>query len=156
MIWEQLNVDLMMTQAVVGDQIDLLIEMGDRFVAGGYCKPMFTEAVIHRERLYPTGIQLERIGVAIPHADSEFVIKEAVGFAILEEPVCFQQMGGTPDEEPLAVSMVIMLASMGRDHIDLLQCIVSLLQDNVVLDRLLKATEENEMIQIIKKWEEHQ
>lgn len=154
MIWEQLDPSLIMINTMAGNQNEILREMSDRFIERGYCKPTFTEALIQREGLYPTGIQLERIGVAIPHADSEHVLKEAVGFSILDKSVDFHEMGGDKDGETLGVSLVIMLATMGRDHIDLLQCIVALLQNDSVLDQILNASQEKDIIQIIKKWEE--
>jgi PTS system galactitol-specific IIA component len=58
--------------------------------------------------VYPTGLQARMAGVAIPHTDTDHVLKPAIAIATLAEPVTFQMMA-TPDEK-VQVEIVIMLA----------------------------------------------
>lgn len=153
MIWEQLDESLIFINLEKQGKEELLKEMAQSFVTNDYCNESFVEAVIAREAVYPTGIKLEKMGVAIPHADAKHVIKDGVGFAILREPVAFLQMGGSEGDDPADVRLVIMLATKGRDHIGLLQKTMQLLQNEAILEEIMKVQKEVELIEIIKKWE---
>ena len=46
-----------------------------------------------RESVYPTGLPVGEINVAIPHTDPEHVNNAAICLGILEKPVTFNVMG---------------------------------------------------------------
>ena len=78
-----------------------MTENGD--VVDGYAA-----ACEEREQLYPTGLQLETTGVALPHADSHYVKRSAIAVATLLEPVTFRKMGDPAQD--VSVRAVFMLA----------------------------------------------
>lgn len=75
MIWKELNDNLIFHNLKVSDNIEVLQLMGDAMIQEGYGEEGFTEAVLKREKDYPTGLDVDGIGVAIPHTDAEHVKK---------------------------------------------------------------------------------
>jgi PTS system galactitol-specific IIA component len=61
-----------------------------------YVQDEYCQAVLERERTYPTGLATE-IPVAIPHTDSKYCNIPAIAVAILESPLLFGAMGGGDD-----------------------------------------------------------
>lgn len=55
-------------------------------------KDSYIDGITKRESEYPTGLEVNGIGFAIPHTDSEHVIQSQVCFASLEEPIIFSDM----------------------------------------------------------------
>lgn len=76
--------------------------------AGGYVKPSFRQAVIEREKIFPTGLPTQPVGIAIPHTDAEHVNSGAIAVGILKEPVVFSEMGNP--ESNVEVFIITMLA----------------------------------------------
>ena len=67
-----------------------------------------------REMIHPTGLPTKPFCIAFPHADAEGVHKSALGVAVLQQFVKFQNMAD-PDEE-LEVSLVFMLANSNPEE----------------------------------------
>lgn len=87
---------------------EIIRKLGGLLFENGFVKDTYTQAVLDREVVYPTGLQARMAGVAIPHTDTDHVLKPAIAIATLAEPVTFQMMA-TPDEK-VQVEIVIMLA----------------------------------------------
>jgi len=66
------------------DRAAVIRELGRRLLQQGYVKPGFVESVLEREEMGPTCLQG---GIAIPHADPQYVHKPGVAIATLAEPV---------------------------------------------------------------------
>lgn len=113
---------------------EALLFVAESMKRQGFVKESYPEAVIQREAVFPTGLQTEVCGVAIPHTDTVHVIQEAVGFATLAEPLTFQMMG--MNEQQVEVSMIFMLA-MKEPHnqLDMLQELTAIFQHP---DRLIQ------------------
>jgi PTS system galactitol-specific IIA component len=62
-----------------------------------------------REMLHPTGLPTTPFCIAFPHADAEGVHRSALGLAVLQQAVKFQNMAD-PDQA-LDVMLVFMLAN---------------------------------------------
>jgi len=72
---------------------DVMEKVGDQFVKYGYCKDSFVEALKVREREFPTGLDINGVGVAIPHTDVTHVNRAGMAIAKLTSGVEFIQMG---------------------------------------------------------------
>ena len=113
--------------------------------------------MVEREREYPTGLDVDGWGVAIPHTPVEHVNSETViAIAVFKDPVEFIQMG--TDDETVGVRIVFMLAIAGNPgehgaHLDELQRIVAIIQDTSLLQHLLDARSADEIIQLIEEKE---
>jgi PTS system galactitol-specific IIA component len=85
----------------------------------GIVKKSFTDAVIEREKKYPTGLYLGEINVAIPHTDIKHVIKSGITVATLNSPVMFYRMDN-PDVK-IPVHIVFLLAvSQPQEYVQFL------------------------------------
>lgn len=153
MIWEALDSSLIVTGLDAEDRNDVLRKLGSVVVKEGYAKESYVDALTAREEDYPTGLDVDGIGVAIPHTSVEHVNKVGIAIATLKRPVTFVQMG--TDDETAEVRLVFMLAVVDPNaHIDQLQRIVEIIQDKAVLGRLTEAKDPKEIIQAIKEKEE--
>ena len=62
MIWKELNDNLVFHNLKASDNIEVLQLMGDAMIQEGYGEEGFTEAVLKREKDYPTGLDVDGIG----------------------------------------------------------------------------------------------
>lgn len=153
MIWETLDSSLISIGLAADDDKDIMKKMGSLFIKGGYAKDTYIDALIAREEEFPTGIDVDGIGVAIPHTSVEHVNKVGIAIAILDKPVPFVQMG--TDDEMTDVRIVFMLAVVNpKAHIDLLQRLIGIIQDKAVLNSLIEAVGADDIVNIIKEKEE--
>lgn len=58
--------------------VDVISTLAKSLTEQGYVADSFLEAIIEREKVFPTGLPTGEIGVAIPHTDSEHVHKPMV------------------------------------------------------------------------------
>ena len=152
MIWKELNDNLIFHNLKAADNKEVLQIMGDAMIQEGYGEDGFTEAVLKREKDYPTGLDVDGIGVAIPHTDAEHVKKEGISIAVLDRPVEFEAMGEENCRIP--VKIVIMFTVAGKDkHIDRLLLILDMIKDEEILQGLLNAKNKEEIRTAIQKRE---
>ena len=89
----------------------------------------YLDNVIKREAVFPTGLMINGIGVAIPHTDSQYVKRSQVGFLSLTDPLPFIEMG-TRDKE-ISVSLIFMLAlKEPHEQLQMLQNLIEMFQKN--------------------------
>ncbi|MCD8019778.1 MAG: PTS sugar transporter subunit IIA [Clostridiales bacterium] len=152
MIWEELKESLILTDVEADTSDDVMKQVGSKIIEGGYAKDSFVEALINREKDFPTGLDIDGFGVAIPHTDVSHVNSSATAIAILDKPVTFVQMGS--DDDYVDAKVVFMLAvDDPKGHLEQLQRIITIIQDKNVLTELTTATEPKQIIEVIKEKE---
>jgi len=92
---------------------DVIEFLGEALVKHGYAKDGFVNAILEREKKFPTGLNTP-IPIAIPHLDTSFTLKKGFAFATLEKPVLFSQMG-EPDKK-VEVRIVLMPVLTGKNE----------------------------------------
>ncbi|WP_239253624.1 PTS sugar transporter subunit IIA [Listeria ilorinensis] len=128
----------------------VLAELSDLLYQTEKVKDSYKEAVIERERVFPTGLETEYIRVAIPHTDSIHVRKPAIAVGILEKPIDFVLMG-TSDEQ-IAVEVIFMLAiEKAEEQLELLQALIQLIQEKDFARSIKKCLNGQEVLQVIEK-----
>lgn len=148
MVWEELKEDLIFTDVEAENTDDIFEKLGGALTQKGYTKDSYVQALKDREAEYPTGLNIDGFGVAIPHTPVEHVNKAATCIGILKKPVEFVEMG--TDDDKVDVKLVFMLAVVDPSaHIDQLQRIVTIIQDKEVMKQLAKAKDPREIIGII-------
>lgn len=131
--------DLVLVNETVQSSEEIIRKLGKLLLEEKYVKDSFVEAVLDREKIFPTGLQTTTIGFAIPHTDAEHVLKSTVAIATLKSPVTFMAMGSPEDE--ISVSIVMILAiSDPKKVIDTLTKVISILQNEATIDELINAT----------------
>ena len=82
--------------------------LAEEFMKSGVAKETFFDGILNREKVFPTGLTLNNMCVAIPHTDPEHVNRTQIGFMSLDTPVEFIEMGS--DDTKIQVTMLFMLA----------------------------------------------
>ncbi|MGE5483597.1 MAG: PTS sugar transporter subunit IIA [Ignavibacteriales bacterium] len=109
-----LDRDLCFARLRIGTDESVLRYLSAALLARGYVENGFEQALLKREREFPTALPTDGLKVAIPHTDSEHVRKSAVAVASVDPPVSFHVMGNP--EEILPVSVVFLLVIKDRDR----------------------------------------
>ena len=78
MIWEELKESLIVIGMEAASSQDVFAQLGGALTREGYTKTSYVAALAAREKDYPTGLDINGIGVAIPHTDVSHVNKAAV------------------------------------------------------------------------------
>ncbi|KGL46514.1 PTS sugar transporter subunit IIA [Listeria sp. SHR_NRA_18] len=86
---------------------ELFTEVATILEQKDYVTPSFCEAIIEREKVFPTGLEMNGIVIAIPHTDTVHVKRPFVFVSQLRKPLDFIQMGTT--DKGIAVEMVFVL-----------------------------------------------
>lgn len=111
----------------------------------------FLANIIKREEVFPTGLEINGIGVAIPHTDSEYVKESQVGFLSLKKPLSFTEMG--TNDKVIEVSLLFMLAlKEPHEQLEMLQRLIEMFQQEGVLESLMKVDQEKAYQEIIQKY----
>ena len=151
MVWEKLKKELIIPGLEAKNSDEIFEALGGELVKQGYCKESYVQALKDREAEFPTGINMGEKGVAIPHTDVSHVNKKGITIATLKEPVSFIEMG--TDDEYVKAQVIFMLAVDEKGHLELLQAILGILQDQETLTKLTEAKDAEEIIEIIKEKE---
>lgn len=151
MVWEKLKKELIIPGLEAKNSDEIFEALGGELVKQGYCKESYVQALKDREAEFPTGINMGEKGVAIPHTDVSHVNKKGLAIATLKEPVSFIEMG--TDDEYVKAQVIFMLAVDEKGHLELLQAILGILQDQETLTKLTEAKDAEEIIEIIKEKE---
>ncbi len=113
-------------------------------------KDTYCEAILERERNFPTGLNTHGINVAIPHADVCHVNKASLCVAVLEPTVDFHAMD--EPEDAVAVSLVIMLVlTEPHGHLEMLQKIVGLIQNQEDVKQIIAAEDKRDIEMVIRR-----
>ncbi len=141
---------VILTNLASSSKEEVFKALHDKLYKNGNVKESFYEGLVKREEVFPTGLLLNNYNVAIPHTDAEHVNNSCIAVATLENPVIFQCM--EDKEKLLEVKVIFMLAmAEAHGHIEMLQKLIALIQNEAFLANILDAKDENEiMAQIIE------
>lgn len=130
------------------DEIDIEQKLAAKLHEGGYVKDSYADAVIAREKKYPTGLMCDGLNAAIPHCDTEHVNSAAMCIGILSEPISWQRMDEPTEECP--VQLVVMLA-LDEPHgqIESLQKVVGLLQHQDDMKEIIFGEDKQQTIELL-------
>lgn len=131
------------------DSQEAIRTLAQSFVKYGAVKESFVEAVMEREKNYPTGLPAVAYDIAIPHTVSKHVIEPAMAVGVLKKPVEFHQMGSP--EIILHPQVLFMLAiSDPKEQLTLLRRIMKLLQNKELLEAVKKADTPDKVYDLLK------
>ncbi|MGG5373328.1 PTS sugar transporter subunit IIA [Enterococcus sp. AZ196] len=132
---------------------EVLSELSDLLIVNKHVKASYKDAVLEREEAFPTGLETEKFGVAIPHTDSIHVNEPAVAIALLEKKLPFIQMGTS--DEVVQVEVIFMLAlKKAEDQLEVLQVFIDLIQNDSIMKKLVTGNNPKEIIKTIQEFSE--
>jgi len=141
--------DLVRVHRSYPDRTTALTEMAQLFVDCGSAKPTYPQAIVDREKVYPTGLPAEAFDIAISHCDADQVNEAAIGVTVLDEPVEFEMMGGM-GVEPLHVRVIFMLAIKDpKAQVPTLQKMMAVLQNKELLEAIRDAETADEVYRLL-------
>ncbi len=127
---------------------EVLRSLGARFVVAGVAKESFPDALVERERRYPTALPATAFAIAVPHTFKEHIKEPAMGVGILAHPVAFHQMGSP--EITLQVELLFMLAVKDpAEQIATLKQIMKLIQNEEMLKAIKHAASVDEVYEMV-------
>lgn len=143
------NAKLILFDVIANDSVDLLKKLSRKLVEEGYVKESYEQAIIERERVYPTGLPTQGVMVAIPHTDPEHVLKGGILVANLKNPVNFKEMGNGVNDIP--AELVFMLAvDQPENQIKVLKKLIGMFMKKDVLLSIKKANDVGQVISILE------
>lgn len=141
--------NLVLVDVECNDSIELLNYLSDFAYEKGLVHSSFKQAVVEREKYFPTGLQMPQLRIAIPHTDSKHVKEPRVIVAKLKKPVLFKAMG--IDEDEVAADIVFMLLINNDGHqVFLLQNIMNLCMNEEISNKLLNLNTSEEIYKFIQ------
>ena len=130
------------------NQTQLFEKMYEKLYLSGCVKSSFLDGITTREAEYPTGLEFNGIGFAIPHTDSVNVNKSQICFASLDEPVIFQDM--MDKSHNIEVNLVFMLAmAVPHEQVETLQNLMALFTDDEKVKRLRELSSKEDFIKLL-------
>lgn len=129
-------------------QKELFQDVGEKLLQNGLVKPKYIEAIMERERNFPTGLDLSVVGedvpnVAIPHTEVEYCNAEQVVVVKLTEGITFHNMIA-PDKELKVKYAFFILNNQKKGQTDILSNLMGFFtqdQNVKVLDTLNSSEE---------------
>lgn len=127
---------------------DMFEAVYKKALALGYVKENFLERIKEREKNFPTGLQLEGFGVAIPHTDAECIIKEFVA-VVTTESVSFITMEDWNQQVDVNIAFILGL-NEPHAQLEMLQSLMGLLQNSAILSQMIAADSADDIVTIVK------
>lgn len=129
---------------------EALALLAEEFIKADVVEDNFLQGILAREKVFPTGLELNKMGAAIPHTDPEYVKRNQIGFMTLEKPVTFQFMGDVSQD--VEVSIIFMMAlKEGESQLEILPKLMDLFMIDEVMDALIKVETYDDYYEIISK-----
>lgn len=139
-----LNKELVFLDAEYGSSDEFLTSIADELLEKGYVKESFKEAILKREKEYPTAIGTEKYNLAIPHTDSEHVNKPGIAFVKLNNGCRFKEMCTNND---IDVKMAfVLLVTKKEEQVNLLSKLMGLFSENEFLHSLYVEQDELKIV----------
>ncbi|WP_027108064.1 PTS sugar transporter subunit IIA [Lacticigenium naphthae] len=149
--------DLDLSKSLVFIDLDLntkeevLLFLSEELCKRDLVKAEYQQAILEREKVYPTGLPSPGVNIAIPHADNNLVNETSIAIGILKKPVLFNSMENTETE--LGVQMVIMLAiKEPHGQIEMLQKVVTIIQNEELTNRIVNTSNKSGVLEMLEPY----
>ena len=134
------------------DRFEFFNKMSEILVEKGYVKDTWLDAILTREKNYPTGLQFEHIAVALPHVDPENLIKPYIAVIKPKEPIVFEGMAGIGGDVPAELIVNLGLLAHAEGQVAVLQALMGVfMEEDTVADIRAQTTPEG-MVDTMKKY----
>ena len=134
------------------DEWDFFAKMSDTLKEKGYVRDSWHDAICAREKSFPTGLQFEKIGVAIPHVDPENIVKPYIAIIKPKAPIDFAPMADMVDH-PVHTELIINLGLLAHaeDQVAVLQAMMGIFMDEAATAKIMAQDTPDGIIDAIAK-----
>ncbi|AWK52909.1 hypothetical protein DIC82_18755 [Clostridium beijerinckii] len=143
-----MNQNLIFVDVSYNNCFEFLENIAEELLNLGYVKNSFKDAIIEREKVFPTGLPVEPIGVAIPHCDSEHVNKPGIAFVRFKDDVKFTNMDGEGEVD--AKIAFVLIVKEKEKQVGILQKLMQVVTNNDILLNLYNEKNKQELIKILE------
>ena len=130
------------------DRLDFFKKLGKKLKEGGYVKDSWLDAILEREKNYPTGLECASISVALPHVD---LIKPYIAIIKPKEPIEFDGMADTGLVNAQLIVNLGLLAH-GEGQVSVLQALLGIFIDDAASADIMSQTTPEGMIETVVKY----
>lgn len=124
----------------VNSKAEAIRLVGQLLVDNGHVPALYIDFMLKRDEELSTYMGA---GLAIPHGTNEAKkLIKSTGLAVLVVPDGVEFGGGE------IARLIVGIAAIGDDHMDLLTSIAMIVSDDATNDRIMKATSEDEILRI--------
>ena len=124
--------------------------IGAEFEKAEIVKPSYVEAVVAREKVFPTGLAADGHNIAIPHTDPEHVLRPGMGVVVTKEPIEVSMMG-SPDIKLQSKIFFPLAMEHPKKQLDLLRQLMNVFKTKEDLDTISSATTPEEVLAVTSK-----
>ncbi|MCD8368877.1 MAG: PTS sugar transporter subunit IIA [Clostridiales bacterium] len=118
--------------------------MGERLYEKGLVKKEFSQGLIKREAVFPTGLKTETHQIAIPHTDAIYVEKTSISFVRLKKPIRFLHIGMPEVEVDAEMAFVLGIKNV-EGQVEVLATLARLIQNYEGMERLKQMDSQEEI-----------
>lgn len=124
--------------------------IGAEFEKAEIVKPSYVEAVVAREKVFPTGLAADGHNIAIPHTDPEHVLRPGMGVVVTKEPIEVSMMG-SPDIKLQSKIFFPLAMEHPKKQLDILRQLMNVFKTKEDLDTISSATTPEEVLAVTSK-----
>lgn len=124
--------------------------IGAEFEKAEIVKPSYVEAVVAREKVFPTGLAADGHNIAIPHTDPEHVLRPGMGVVVTKEPIEVSMMG-SPNIKLQSKIFFPLAMEHPKKQLDLLRQLMNVFKTKEDLDTISSATTPEEVLAVTSK-----
>lgn len=122
------------------DRHDLFRQLGAALASQGYIEDTWYEAIVERERNFPTGLQLEAVAVALPHVDPVHLKKPYIAVIRPRMPIVFEGMAGIGGDVPAELIVNLGLTGHAEGQVAVLQALMNVFLDGAAVADIMAQT----------------
>ena len=152
----QVDIDLFKPELVffdfeAADRFEFFKKMFAKLTELGYVKETWLEGIETREKNYPTGLAFEKISVALPHVDPEYLIKPYIAVIKPKEPIVFEGMGGIGGEVPASLIVNLGLLAHAEGQVAVLQALMNVFMNEESVNEIMAQATPEDMVATMKR-----
>jgi PTS system galactitol-specific IIA component len=142
--------DLIVVGSEARSKEEVIDQLASLFLEKGYVKEGYAEAVVEREKGFPTGLPTQEIQVAIPHTEAEHCLRPGIAVATLKRSVVWIEMA--THDTTLNVSIVFLLSITDpKDQVKWLKRLILMFERPGVLQDLKSAPDTQECYGLLRE-----
>lgn len=129
---------------------EVLKNVSDILFEKDQVKETFYQAVLDREKVFPTGLEFPDYNVAIPHTDPVHVNTNSIVVIKPNNPVVFRDMGTNSKDLQTSV-ILLLLISKSEEQVAVLSGIIKKFANPETYQAIMDSTSQEEIYSIITK-----
>ncbi|MGC8690753.1 MAG: BglG family transcription antiterminator [Caldisericum sp.] len=126
---------------------ELVKTIGKELIDKGYVKNGFVEAVLEREKKFPTGIE-SPIPFAIPHAESEYTLKSVIVIVLLKKPLLFNLTSDKNKSVPVSIVVLPAISNKEEDG-KMLYKVIEKLNKPDIAKEILESNQSDKILRLL-------